>query len=115
MKITDFRDEGQEWEIRNAAFRERVLEEGLLGDASNRSHYISFISDSMFHLLDDIGENCGLKALASLFHSSPPQRQSDPDKVVESTIIKSSVYRWLVNNVVQVSLHHYCLPSHSIV
>ena len=104
MKIVDFREFKFSWGKDAEWLRKAAEETGCFNFGETTNYYVSFMSCYPLAIVDEFEDHCGLKALGSLFRPPSHCPSVSGDSVRQSTIIKTPVFRFLVNNVVEVSV-----------
>ena len=104
MKIDDFAELKASWEKNSEWLRNEAEETGCFSSDETTNFYISYMSYYPLAVVDEFENHCGLKALGSLFRPPSHSPSVSEDSVLQSTIIKTPVFRFLVNNVVEVSV-----------
>ena len=104
MKIEDFQEFKSSWEKDAEWLRKEAEETGCFSSGDTTNYYISFMSIYPLAIVDEYEDHCGLKALGSLFRPPSHCPSVSEVSVLQSTIIKTPVFRFLVNNVVEVSV-----------
>jgi hypothetical protein len=106
MKIEDFQEYRVSWDQDAQWLLQEAEKSGCLSPDDRNHSYISFMSGYPMGIIDEHEFHCGLKVLASFFRPTSHSPRSDSeDPVLQSTVILTPVFRFLVNNVVKVSVH----------
>ena len=106
MNIEDLQEYKATWVQYTQWLVQEVEKTGCLSPGQRDHIFIPFMASFAMGILDEHEQNCGLKALASFFPPPSHGPRSDHEhSVLQNTIIKTPVFRFLVNNVVEVSVY----------
>ena len=105
MKIDNIQEYKASWGKDTQWLLQEVEKIGCLSSEEKNHIFIPFMSIYAMGILDEHDQHCGIKAVAAFFRpTSHSPRSESEDSALQSTIIKTPVFRFLVNSVVEVSV-----------